>query len=514
VSDGIITNIEDVNDSNFNKFSSADNTLVFGADDVIYPGLIDLHTHVSYNMIPVWKNPNPNAWDNRHEWRNNNDYKTNIPDVETHVIEGLLKSHGNDKTTVTNLLRYYAELQAVAGGTTLVQEDDPIDDTPPAPATNMVLIRDTGSPSDMRSSAKHIHSVIDFFKPLNIQRNLVPYVNTSDWTIDTSIDSSPRKAYNAFLNKGKNGSFGDVTTYLVHLGEGRAGNLRPKNHDTDAYSKLEFRTLMGDILPWHTKLLPQRLTIIHGCGVDLQDLDVINFIRASGTGFVWSPVSNLILYADTPRFYDAFKPASEAKNCKICLGSDWSPSGSKHVWDEAKFAYKFLRKNSIRAKTQTESETAHEVFDMITSTPSARVLLNQPMTVDGFADFFVLSTNAAKNAKLSVGDAALGLMGANDSHTRAVIVGGNVVYGDKTVTDAFRAYNQNLSYSQLPASEQPNGGTKCVLVPEGLGIDLGKDIAEISTLVADCSEKKTNYLSSVDTAYQKVVSELESKYTV
>src|SRR4029453_7960210 len=79
------------------------------------------------------------------------------------------------------------------------------------------------------------------------------------------------------------------------------------------------------------------LTLIHGCGIDTRNPEHLRFLRERDISIVWSPVSNLLLYGDT---LDVETLLAEGIN--VALGSDWSPSGSKHAWDEAKFARFYL----------------------------------------------------------------------------------------------------------------------------------------------------------------------------
>jgi Peptidase family S41 len=56
--------------------------------------------------------------------------------------------------------------------------------------------------------------------------------------------------------------------------------------------------------------------------------------QASNAGaVVWSPFSNLWLYGTATNI-----PAARKQGVSICLGSDWGPSGTKHVLGEIKVA--------------------------------------------------------------------------------------------------------------------------------------------------------------------------------
>src|SRR5689334_11220563 len=42
----------------------------------IYPGLIELHNHLSYNILPLWQVPQ--LYQNRDQWQNAASYKTSV----------------------------------------------------------------------------------------------------------------------------------------------------------------------------------------------------------------------------------------------------------------------------------------------------------------------------------------------------------------------------------------------------------------------------------------------------
>ena len=46
------------------------------AGTTIFPGLINLHTHTTYNILPIWESNE--VWKNRFQWRNNAGYKQDI----------------------------------------------------------------------------------------------------------------------------------------------------------------------------------------------------------------------------------------------------------------------------------------------------------------------------------------------------------------------------------------------------------------------------------------------------
>jgi 5-methylthioadenosine/S-adenosylhomocysteine deaminase len=102
--------------------------------------------------------------------------------------------------------------------------------------------------------------------------------------------------------------------YLYHLSEG-----------TDPALVSQFTDLET-----HDCVKPELL------GIHSTALGPAQFAEWAGRGggtVVWSPFSNLWLYGATTDVVSAAKTG-----LRICLGSDWSPSGSKHVLGELKVA--------------------------------------------------------------------------------------------------------------------------------------------------------------------------------
>ncbi len=74
---------------------------------IIFPGLIDLHNHVSYNVFPRWQ-PSQ-LFSNRYEWRVDDEYKENVRDP----FANLRSRYFCDMNT-------YGEVRALIGGTTSI----------------------------------------------------------------------------------------------------------------------------------------------------------------------------------------------------------------------------------------------------------------------------------------------------------------------------------------------------------------------------------------------------------
>ncbi len=484
-------------------------------DDIIYPGLIDLHSHYQYNMFPIWKRPQKTAWDNRFEWRRHHAYHEAIPALEKKVRENWDRMLPSGKNIMGDFLLFLSELQAVAGGTTVLQAPSAMSREQPSmpycysfakDARSHLLIRSTGNASDLGISAgadDEILSIIDFFTPGPIEKtvNVTPHISTKDW--QTQDDAK----YLDFLSRLRKAPEND-TAYLVHVAEGRCGNLRPDGLDMDAYTSKEFEQLKSDmekLLAESGNKLPENLHlgIIHGCGIDLTRKEHYDFLKSSGIGLIWSPVSNLLLYDDTPAFYENITDGE----ITLSIGSDWSPSGSKYVWDEAKFAYKYLESRNPSMHIMSD------VFKMMTTNP-ARILGSDKIGCirpGAFADFFILGRPKLNYAggylQRNASESCLTpLFRGTDAQTRLVIVGGQAVYGDESY---FRQFH--IPYQKLPSDEN-NIFHKAVYVPKELEIDLERDIEALDRILAENKMIRSKFLIADDPEYREQIVALRRKF--
>ncbi|HEX9259209.1 MAG TPA: hypothetical protein VF855_06695, partial [Acidimicrobiales bacterium] len=152
-------------------------TYALAADELIFPAFLDLHTHSTYNMLPLWHSPYW-AWDNRFQWRADKTYKKTISGTNK-AIAATYK-HG---TKIYEAFNAFSELMAIAGGTTVLQENSHLDDAD-YPTDHHILIRSTGSPSDMGLAAnEQIVSVTDFYEPDPYTAPRDPGQDTSKWGV-------------------------------------------------------------------------------------------------------------------------------------------------------------------------------------------------------------------------------------------------------------------------------------------------------------------------------------------
>lgn len=128
---------------------------------------------------------------------------------------------------------------------------------------------------------------------------------------------------------------GAVTALYIHLAEG-----------VDTPSHNEFAALK------QANLLTAATVIIHGTALEPADLDEV---AQAGAKLVWSPQSNLRLYAKT-----TLAGAAMQRGIAVGLGADWLPSGSPSLLAELKVARQALIEEGKPA-------TAQQLVRMITA---------------------------------------------------------------------------------------------------------------------------------------------------
>ena len=422
-----------------------------GNNDWIYPGLVDLHTHTDYNMLPLWKTDKA-PFNNRFAWRGDADYKMVVSGGHDLIVK-------QQRTAVA----VFAELQAIAGGTATIQESQPLESNQGGDG-NPLLCRGTGTPSDLGLGVKQVLSVVDFFRPNP----------TGD-----GADPQQKKLDQYLSLRGA----GTLQATLAHLAEGRSGFGNDKG--VDPYSRLEFETLMRHAaFADAAAVRSSPLALIHCSGIDVDNPDHINFLRERNISVIWSPVSNLLLYGDT---LDVEKLVSEGIN--VAVGSDWSPSGSKHLWEEAKFIRFYFE--AIGSLVSDE-----QVFQMVTTNAARCLGLKTVGRIepDCFADFFILRSPLESDNALEV------FFKTTDRDVRAVLIGGRPVYGVREFLNKFE-----LDLQPLPRIEGAAVRNKVVHLPAHLGVNVERDFGALETLLKESplKLKRNNLLTSADTPYRE-----------
>jgi 5-methylthioadenosine/S-adenosylhomocysteine deaminase len=207
------------------------------------------------------------------------------------------------------------------------------------------------------------------------------------------FQSVRRLAGDAFDSARDHMTAGDA--FIYHLAEGTSPGL------LDEYQDLH-----------DNDLLRPQLVAVHATALgDPQYADW----GPHHSSVVWSPFSNLWLYRGTSDVVSA-----RDTGIRVCIGADWSPSGSKHLLGELKVAHLW----NHHPKGLGDAFSDQELCEMITANPadavgwSDRVGRIEPGLL---ADLLVLSGRRP--------DPYDNLIRATERDVRLVLVGGRPVYG-------------------------------------------------------------------------------------
>ena len=181
------------------------------------------------------------------------------------------------------------------------------------------------------------------------------------------------------------------------------------------------------------------------------------------------------------------------------LGSDWSPSGSKHVWDECKFAYKYLKH-----RYPHDTNIAVNILKMVTV--NAAKLIGSKKTGNikkgNFADFFIIK--GSKNIDGNINTALDAFYSSQDDSVQLVAIGGNIIYGEFPY---FQRLNRN--FALIPTNTR-SLKSKAVYLPPDWKVDLEKDLHSLDLSLNGISRSK--FRSSEDEDYKRIINNLERKF--
>jgi 5-methylthioadenosine/S-adenosylhomocysteine deaminase len=267
----------------------------------IAPGLIELHNHVAYNVLPLWHVPKRYA--NRDEWGNSNEYHR--------LVTAPMKTIGEATELLPALVRY-VEMKALLGGVTTTQ--------------GIALFSAPGLRRYYRGIVQNVEQPDEKALPAAGSRI-------------ADVDARDPQAFLGTLNHRK--------CLLLHLSEGT---------DDAAHQHFEALSLGGG--NW---AITPALAGIHCAGLHPRDFGTL---AARGGSMVWSPFSNLLLYGGTADVAHAKTSGGAEHRLKIALGPDWSPSGSKSLFGELRVAHVYSENNGnvfddeelLRMATATAAE--------------------------------------------------------------------------------------------------------------------------------------------------------------
>ncbi|WP_338760212.1 amidohydrolase family protein [Massilia sp. METH4] len=205
----------------------------------IFPGLIDLHNHLTYNMLPLWQVPK--RYTNRNQWRTEEaSYQSDVARPAS-----LLARHPD--ADYTRAIIRYAECRSLFGGVTTAQ--------------GMSLSSTNGTRKLFEGLVRNVEQPIEQGWPV-----------AAGQTLDYHPDEIATKLMPAL----KTGM-----PFFYHLSEG-----------TDRGARQRFRDLLLHDGRW---AVGKSMICIHCVGLKSRDFHVM----ARTAGMVWSPTSNLLLYGRT-----------------------------------------------------------------------------------------------------------------------------------------------------------------------------------------------------------------------
>lgn len=248
--------------------------VIHETDGVIMPGMLDLHGHPEFNVFAAWEPPTLYA--NRYRWRASDVYRALVRDPQNVLIDQVPPG------TQTR----YAEVRALVGGVTGIQGASRA-----STAKSEPLVRNV----DLWAFGAHrARSMIDL-------------------PSETSRDMERLRTVLGQI------ASGEVTAFYLHLSEGVRGDDRSTN---------EFRRFLD------LGVATAATNIIHGTALGAEDWRTV---ADAGCRLIWSPQSNLRLYAQTTLAGEALDAG-----VPVALGADWLPSGSTSLLAEMKVARREL----------------------------------------------------------------------------------------------------------------------------------------------------------------------------
>ena len=202
----------------------------------VFPGLIELHNHLAYNVLRLWDVPE--RYLNRDRWSGTPEYRR--------LVTGPMTVIGTAPALLPAAIRY-VEAKALVAGTTTSQ--------------GVALFSNAGARRYYRGIVRNVEKTDD------------PDLAEAATKID-DVDAVDAERFLARLKKRR--------CFILHLSEG-----------TDDAARAHFLALRLADGGW---ALAPSLAGIHCAALRAEDFEVM---AAHGASMVWSPLSNLLLYGRT-----------------------------------------------------------------------------------------------------------------------------------------------------------------------------------------------------------------------
>jgi 5-methylthioadenosine/S-adenosylhomocysteine deaminase len=426
--------------------------------ELLFPGLINLHGHPRENHLHAWPAPSSHAipaqgkagtdpYANRYQWGGGG--STTSPPELARLVSNPAGVLAEDLGLgLGGEIVKYAEAAALLGGETAIQG------AAPNPESDGVLIRNVDN---------------DVFD----ERIAEPWVRPIG-----SFDGTALASLLATMESG------EVDAWLLHLAEGvRDADRRPGD---PVSSRTEFQILKAK------GLLTDMTVIIHGTALerpDFAEMRAAQTIRSDGVGdgrgakLVWSPLSNLLLYGKTANVYEAL-----AEGVLTSLGTDWTPSGSRTLRQELKIADVALRDERVLGgsrelvpafplagkqgleRQRAEAALDRTLVDMVTRNPALtlrwydRLGSIEPGKI---ADLVLLRRPLQAPARGLPPTVYRDLIDATEREVELVLVAGDPLAGDVDLMSVLKPGDHEVVASPAGGFQKAVDVTTTAPVPEG-----------------------------------------------
>ncbi len=188
---------------------------------------------------------------------------------------------------------------------------------------------------------------------------------------------------------------------IAHLAEGN-----PKH----AFTQTEYKDVRKMGLAYDNSIF------IHGMGLDEDDL---NHAKQHNISFVWSPLSNLLLYGSTTDI-----PSFIKAGVNFSLAPDWVPTGSKNILQELKVARVLFDKWIAEGRLQSFSNK--ELLSLVTINPA------KALSLEG--QIGILKENALAHLlviKKQSDDLYNDILASEENDLKLIVIGGVPRSGEK-----------------------------------------------------------------------------------
>jgi 5-methylthioadenosine/S-adenosylhomocysteine deaminase len=333
------------------------NVPIVDVDGYIYPGLIDLHNHIAYNFLGLWKIDK--KFKDRYQWSGTARYKREIT-LPTRLLTSM---------NPVELVKY-SEVKALLGGVTTIG----------------------GFAKFNKSYAAWL------LRNIEVER-----FGKQEATIYTSVlKLRDEKQFLDTRRKVKDGN-----AFLYHLAEGTTLQILEEYTELDRYD-----------------IISEKLVAIHCTALKQDHLKVLGRKKVK---IVWSPLSNFLLYGSTTDVVNAKK-----HKVLICLGSDWSPSGSKNLLWELKVA------ELVNQESLQNLFSNRDIVEMVTVNPAKAIGWDDrigSIAPGYFADLVVFERidNGNNNNNNAHEDPYFNLIKSTEGNLKLLIIGGRPRYGDPEI---------------------------------------------------------------------------------